>query len=94
MFAIAFDLIVAGTATGHPKGVAQAYADIGPCMARYGITRVQGSRSVTDSDNLAQLFQAKSVLKVLAWFFSCVRDIRAFMFEHWSDFTQVVKERP
>ena len=28
MFAIAFDLVVADTAGNHPKGVAQAYADI------------------------------------------------------------------
>jgi len=28
MFAIAFDLVVADTARNHPKGVAQAYADI------------------------------------------------------------------
>jgi virulence-associated protein VapD len=94
MFAIAFDLIVAETAAVHPKGVAQAYADIGRCLARYGFTRVQGSLSFTDSDNLAQLFQAISALKVLAWFSSCVRDIRAFKVERWSDFTQVVKERP
>lgn len=92
MFAIAFDLVVAETAGQHPKGVAQAYADIGQCLARFGFTRVQGSLYVTDSDNLAQLFQAISALKALPWFAGCVRDIRAFKVEHWSDFTQVVKD--
>ena len=29
MFAIAFDLVVVETAARHPRGVAQAYADIG-----------------------------------------------------------------
>ena len=34
MFAIAFDLVVAETARHHPKGVSQAYADIGAITAR------------------------------------------------------------
>jgi virulence-associated protein VapD len=93
MFAIAFDLVVAETAAQHPKGVAQAYSDIGQCLARYGFARVQGSLYVTDSDNLAQLFQAISALKALTWFLGCVRDIRAFKVEHWSDFTGVVKDK-
>ena len=33
MFAIAFDLVVAETAQRHPKGVSQAYADIGGVLA-------------------------------------------------------------
>ncbi len=36
MFAIAFDLVVADTAHNHPKGVSQAYADIGAVLASYG----------------------------------------------------------
>jgi virulence-associated protein VapD len=32
MFAIAFDLVVADTAQKHPKGVSQAYADIGATL--------------------------------------------------------------
>jgi virulence-associated protein VapD len=40
MFAIAFDLVVADTATNHPKGVAQAYADIGATLVAFGFTRV------------------------------------------------------
>jgi hypothetical protein len=42
MFAIAFDLVVAETAQNHPKGVSQAYADIGATLANFGFDRVQG----------------------------------------------------
>ncbi|HXT78680.1 MAG TPA: hypothetical protein VN702_03880 [Acetobacteraceae bacterium] len=40
MFAIAFDLVVADTAQHHPKGVSQAYADIGSRHVSFGFTRV------------------------------------------------------
>jgi virulence-associated protein VapD len=89
MFAIAFDLIVAITEATHPKGVTQAYADIGNTLAKYGFNRVQGSLYITPDDNLANLFTA--ALKRLPWFAPCVRDIRAFKVEHWSDFTAFVK---
>lgn len=41
MFAIAFDLVVAETAAHHPKGISQAYADIGSTLASFGFVRVQ-----------------------------------------------------
>jgi virulence-associated protein VapD len=41
MFAIAFDLVVADTANNHPKGVSQAYADIGNTLAGFDFTRVR-----------------------------------------------------
>jgi virulence-associated protein VapD len=91
MFAIAFDLIVADTAAAHPKGVSQAYADIGGTLAGFGFDRVQGSLYLTDKDDLANLFGAIIALKALPWFPASVRDIRAFKVEHWSDFTQLVK---
>jgi virulence-associated protein VapD len=50
MFAIAFDLVVADTAQHHPKGVSQAYADIGASLADFGFIRVQGSLYTTPSD--------------------------------------------
>ena len=91
MFAIAFDLVVADTAQNHPKGVAQAYADIGAVLAGFGFTRVQGSLYLTDKDDLANLFACIQALKGLRWFPASVRDIRAFKVEHWSDFTQVIR---
>jgi virulence-associated protein VapD len=37
MFAIAFDLVVAETEQHHPKGVAQACADICSTLASFGL---------------------------------------------------------
>jgi virulence-associated protein VapD len=91
VFAIAFDLIVAKTAENHPKGVSQAYADIGALLAGFGFERVQGSLYVTASDDLANLFSAIMALKALDWMPDSVRDIRAFKVEQWSDFTKIVK---
>jgi virulence-associated protein VapD len=91
MFAIAFDLVVAETAQNHPKGVSQAYADIGATLANFGFDRVQGSLYTTPSEDLANLFGAITALKALPWLPGSVRDIRAFRVEQWSDFTKVVK---
>lgn len=88
MFAIAFDLVVANTEEHHPKGVAQAYADIGNVLAKHGYA---GSLYITNEENLAVLFQAILALKALTWFSKSVRDIRAFRVEQWSDFTQIIK---
>jgi len=43
MYAVAFDLVVADTEQHHPKGVSQAYADIGSVLNEHGFRRVQGS---------------------------------------------------
>jgi len=64
MFAIAFDLVVADT-EHHPKGVSQAYADIGGTLAGFGFERVQGSLDTTPSEDLANLFGAIMALKAL-----------------------------
>jgi virulence-associated protein VapD len=93
MFAIAFDLVVADTATHHPKGVSQAYADIGATLVRFGFDRVQGSLYVTAKEDLANLFLAIMALQAMPWFPSCVRDVRAFRVDQWSDFTNLVKSR-
>ncbi len=91
MFAIGFDLVVADTAANHPKGVAQAYTDIGSVLAQFGFSRVQGSLYTTPNDDMANLFGAILALKALPWFPASVRDIRAFKVEHWSDFTAIIK---
>lgn len=90
MFAVAFDLIVEETRKRHPKGVAQAYLDVGLALERYGFQRVQGSY-VCEREHLANLFAAMNALKDLQWFAGCVRDIRAFRIEQWSDFTGFFK---
>jgi virulence-associated protein VapD len=91
MFAITFDLVVADTETRHPTGVSQAYTDIAETLGRFGFRRIQGSVYVSDSENMAHLFEAITALKTLPWFPASVRDIRAFRIEQWSDFTPVMK---
>ncbi len=92
MFAIAFDLVVANTEKHHPKGISQAYTDVGSMLERFGFQRIQGSVYVTNSEDMANLFQAILALKALPWFPASVRDIRAFRIEQWSDFTPLVKK--
>ncbi|NOU22722.1 MAG: virulence factor [Methyloglobulus sp.] len=91
MYAVAFGLVVADTLQNHPKGVSQAYIDIGSVLHDYGFERVQGSLYVTENEDMANLFLAIQALKSRAWFPRSVRDIRAFRIEQWSDFTAVVK---
>jgi virulence-associated protein VapD len=93
MFAIAFDLVVADTEKHHPKGVSQAYSDIAATLERFGFRRIQGSVYVSETDNMATLFEAIMALKSLPWLPASVRDIRAFRIEQWSDFTAIVKGR-
>jgi virulence-associated protein VapD len=91
MYAVAFDLVVVDTEKHHPKGVTQAYTEIGAVLAERGFRRVQGSLYVTDEEDMANLFLAIQDLRERAWFPKSVRDIRAFRIEQWSDFTAVVK---
>ena len=91
MYGIAFDLIVSEPERHHPKGVTQAYTDIGAVLGEYEFRRVQGSLYVTEKEDLANLFLAIQALRSRAWFAPSVRDIRAFRIEQWSDFTGVVK---
>ena len=65
MFAIDFDLVVENTRELHPKGVSQAYADIGAVLNRYGFTRVQGSVYVSQGDSLVNVTLAMNALKAL-----------------------------
>ena len=92
MFAIAFDLVVAATAQHHPKGVSQAYADIGSELGKFGFVRVQGSLYTNASEDLANLFAALTALKAMPWLPKAVRDIRAFRVEQWSDFTRFIRD--
>lgn len=58
MYAIAFDLVVADTEINHPKGISQAYADIGSTLRNYGFQRVQGSMYICQSEDISNLFSA------------------------------------
>ena len=63
MYAVAFDLVVADTEQHHPKGVSQAYADIGAILNEYGFRRVQGILYVTDNEDMSNLFLAIQALR-------------------------------
>ncbi len=91
MFAIGFDLLWNVTKESHPRGLSQACAEIGAVLNRHEFRRVQGSVYVSNSDSLVNVTLAMSALKALPWFPVCVRDIRAFKVEHWSDFTDFMK---
>lgn len=91
MFAIAFDLMVADAEKHHPKGVRQAYTDIGLLLKEYQFDWVQGSLYICHNEDMANLFQAITALRNLEWFPLSVRDIRSFRVEQWSDFTPLIK---
>jgi virulence-associated protein VapD len=93
MFAIAFDLVIAEVEAIHPRGFQSAYSEIGAALRRFDFRRVQGSVYLTDNDSLSNLTSAMVALKGLEWFPQCVRDIRAFRVEQWSDFTGFIKDR-
>lgn len=91
MFAISFDLVVAETELRHPAGTTAAYDEIARTLKRYGFERIQGSVYTTDVEDLANLLQAMNALKALPCFPDCVRDVRAFRVDQWSDFTPFMK---
>lgn len=91
MFAIAFDMTTASILEYHPQGVSQAYREIGRTLRPFDFEWVQGSVYLTRIDDLANLTAAILALKGLPWFPGCVRDIRAFKVDSWSDFTPIVK---
>lgn len=91
MFALAFDLTVSLAAQHHPSGRAtNAYADIRKALEARGFQWTQGSLYILDNEDMSILFQAIQDLIALQWFPQCVRDIRAFRVEQWSNFTGVV----
>jgi virulence-associated protein VapD len=91
MFAVAFDMTVADVNRHHPKSVAQAYREIGRTLKPFGFTRIQGSVYLTENTDMGNLITAMIALKALPWLGLCVRDIRGFRVENWSDLTPVVK---
>ena len=92
MFAIAFDLTVADVETRYSKHVSQAYAQIGSTLRQFGFRGLQGSVYLCNREDLANLTSAMVALRALPWFPACVRNIRAFRVEQWSDFTAFLKE--
>lgn len=94
MFAIAFDLVTANVASHHPVSISKAYSEIARVMGKHGFEWIQGSVYLSRSDNLVALSSVMEELKVTPWFPLCVRDVRGFRVEDWSDFTDFVKRKP
>lgn len=74
-----------------PKGCRKPIVRVKKTLERFGFTWVQGSVYVCEREDLANLFAALQALKSLQWFTGCVRDIRSFRIEQWSDFTNFFK---
>lgn len=91
MFAIAFDMTVADIRVHYPKGISAAYCEIGRTIAPFGFEWVQGSVYTNASSDMTPMFGAIEALKALPWFSACVRDIRVFRVENWSNLTRHVK---
>ncbi len=91
MFAISFDLDLNETTAIHPAGVRQAYREIERTLKRYDFHSVQQSVYLTEIPDLANLTLAMTALKALPWFPQCVKDVRGFRVENWSDFTPFMK---
>jgi virulence-associated protein VapD len=91
VFAVDFDMDVASLRKHYPRRVPQAYEDISKAPSGLGFKWVQGSVYVSRSGDLADLPRAVDALRSLPWFGLCVRDIRAFKVENWSDFTPLFK---
>ena len=85
------ELAISDTEKYHPKGISQAYIEIGATLAKYNFRRVQGSLYVTENEDMSELFGAIEDLKSKEWFRLSVRDIRAFKIEQWSNFTNRIK---
>ena len=91
MFAIAFDMVVSDLKKNYGEPYNNAYFEIGIILRKYGFYNTQGS--LTERNDMANLYRAIEALKKTDWFRDSVRDIRAFKVEDWSDFTPVFKEQ-
>lgn len=94
MFAIAFDINTECLKDDkvYPWAYNNAYSEIQTILYESGFTRTQWSVYLTWKDwNITNVYKAIDSLKKIDWFVECVRDIRAFEVQNWSDFTKIVK---
>ena len=94
MYVITFDLVTLETAKRHPKGVSQAYSDIGRTLARFEFEGIQGSVYMSRNDELANMYRAVEALKALPWIAGSIRELRVLRADFGSDFTDVLRETP
>lgn len=92
VFATAFDTVVDEIRLHYPKGIPGACSDNGRTLAPFGFERIQGSVYLTRNSDMANLLAGVLALKSLPWFPRCVRHVRGFRVENWSDFTALVRD--
>ncbi|MBO6190256.1 MAG: hypothetical protein J6N92_05555 [Alloprevotella sp.] len=100
MYAIAFDLEIDKLKEHYPKAHTQAYYDLRILLRGLGFYHIQGSVYIQreihrlpdgSDDSMLMVLQLSNKLKELDWLPSCVRDIRIFKVENWSDITAFIK---
>ncbi len=91
MFALSFDMGIAGLKEHYGEPYNNAYFEIRQILKENGFEWVQGSTYLTSSDDLSKIFGAIQALSKIDWFKKSVRDIRGYKVENWSDFTDLVK---
>ena len=91
MYVITFDLVTSETARSHPKGVSQAYTDIGKTLARFDFHGIQGSVYLTNNDELSNMYRAVEALKGLPWIADSLRELRVLRADEGSDFTDILR---
>ncbi len=74
--------MVAETTARHPKGVAQAYAEIGATLAAHRFECVQGGVTLSPNADLARRFAA---LNHPTSHPGSERNLRAFRIDQWPD---------
>lgn len=92
MFAIAFDMATNKLREIYGEPYNNAYFEVGKILRNFNFYNAQGSVYLTQSNDMSNLFRAMEALKSHDWFRKCVRDIRAFRVEDWSDFTDYFKQ--
>ena len=93
MLAISFDIVISDLRTHYGDSYNRAYYEIKNLLENHSFEWFQGNTYITQSDDLCTLFEAISSLSKIEWFKKSVRDIRAFIVESLSDFTDTVKNR-
>lgn len=93
MYAIAFELKSDDLKKTYGEPYNGAYDEIRQELESLGFKWTQGSVYINSDTNnsLTNVYKAINRLSHIGWFKQCVRDIRAFKIEEWSDFTEIIK---
>lgn len=91
MYALAFDLEKVALLTHYSAtSPNNAYKAVRATLEALNFQWVQGSLYVVNTDDMSVLLQAINDLRAIPWFPLCVRDLRGFRVEQWSNFTPLV----